>query len=296
MQDKNQAKIGFICALAAFITWGVFPIYFKQLNALSANEIVAHRIVWSVLLLFLLLKFSRKLGAAKKILGNKKTAFWLFVTGLLIGANWWIYIYAVNIGKIVEASLGYFINPLVNMLLGVIILKEKLTRAGKFALGVVFVAIGVQIYDAGGLPVISIILPITFGFYSLIRKRLGVPSFEGLFAETALIAPIALAALFFVAASGQNHFSFSWFGLFIALCGPATVVPLLLFNSAATRLNLSTIGYLQYISPSMQLLLAVFYYGEPVSALKALSFLLIWSALAVVSFSAIYSKKSKISV
>ena len=182
------------------------------------------------------------------------------------------------------------------MLLGVIILKEKLTRAGKFALGVVFVAIGVQIYDAGGLPVISIILPITFGFYSLIRKRLGVPSFEGLFVETALIAPIALVALFFVAASGQNHFSFSWFGLFIALCGPATVVPLLLFNSAATRLNLSTIGYLQYISPSMQLLLAVFYYGEPVSALKALSFLLIWSALAVVSFSAIYSKKSKISV
>jgi len=182
------------------------------------------------------------------------------------------------------------------MLLGVLILKEKLSRAGKFAVGIVFVAIGVQIYDAGGLPIISIILPITFGFYSLIRKRLSVPSLEGLFVETALIAPIALVALFFVAASGQNHFSFSWFGLLIALCGPATVVPLLLFNSAATRLNLSTIGYLQYISPSMQLLLAVFYYGEQISALKALSFLLIWSALAVVSFSAIYSKKSKISV
>ena len=124
MQDKNQAKIGFICALAAFITWGVFPIYFKQLDALSANEIVAHRILWSVLLLFLLLKFGRKLGAAKKILSNKKTTFWLFVTGLLIAANWWIYVYAVNIGKIVETSLGYFINPLVNMLLGVLILPS----------------------------------------------------------------------------------------------------------------------------------------------------------------------------
>ncbi len=296
MKDKNQTKIGLIYGLSVFIIWGVFPIYFKQLGALSATEIVAHRIVWSVMLLFLLLKFGRKLGAAKKILSNKKTTFWLFVTGLLIAANWWIYVYAVNIGKIVETSLGYFINPLVNMLLGVLILKEKLSRAGKFAVGIVFVAIGVQIYDAGGLPIISIILPITFGFYSLIRKRLSVPSLEGLFVETALIAPIALVALFFVAASGQNHFSFSWFGLLIALCGPATVVPLLLFNSAATRLNLSTIGYLQYISPSMQLLLAVFYYGEQVSALKALSFLLIWSALAVVSFSAIYSKKSKISV
>jgi len=125
MQDKNQTKIGFIYGLSVFMIWGVFPIYFKQLSALSATEIVAHRIVWSVLLLFLLLKFGRKLGAAEKILSDKKTTFWLFVTGVLIAANWWIYVYAVNIGKIVETSLGYFINPLVNMLLGVLILKEK---------------------------------------------------------------------------------------------------------------------------------------------------------------------------
>lgn len=291
---ENETKAGMIYGLSAFILWGLFPIYFKQLYELGFAEIVAHRIIWSVLFLYILLKFSKKLSEAKKFFTNKKTAFLLFTSGVLIALNWSIYIYAVSIDKIVDASLGYFINPLITMLLGVIVLKEKISNAGKFAIFIVFIAIFIQIYDVGGLPFISVILPLSFAIYSLVRKRIKIPSLEGLFVETTMVMPIAIAALFFIAKSGQNHFDFSWFGLFITLCGPLTVIPLLLFNSAALRINLSTIGYMQYISPSLQLLIAVFVYNEPINTAKISSFVLIWIALGVVSIDGIYKKKKQI--
>lgn len=290
---ENQTKLGLIYGFSAFILWGLFPIYFKQLYALNATEIVAHRIIWSVLLLYIILKFTRKLKSAKMFFASKKTAFLLFISGILIAFNWFIYIYAVGIGRIIDASLGYFINPLITMLLGVIVLKERISNAGKFAIFIVFVAICIQIYDAKSLPLISIVLPLSFGFYSLVRKSIKIPSLEGLFIETASVAPIAFMALFFIVQSGQNHFEFSPFGLFIMICGPLTVVPLLLFNSAALRLNLSTIGYMQYISPSIQLLIAVFIYNEPINLAKISSFVLIWIALGIVSIDGICRKKSK---
>lgn len=291
---ENETKAGMIYGLSAFILWGLFPIYFKQLYELGFAEIVAHRIIWSVLFLYILLKFSKKLSAAKQFFTNKKTAFLLFASGVLIALNWSIYIYAVSIDKIVDASLGYFINPLITMLLGVIVLKEKISNTGKFAIFIVFLAISIQIYDVGGLPFISVVLPLSFAIYSLVRKRIKIPSLEGLFVETTMVMPIAIAALFFIAKSGQSHFDFSWFGLFITLCGPLTVIPLLLFNSAALRINLSTIGYMQYISPSLQLLIAVFVYNEPINTAKISSFVLIWIALGVVSIDGIYKKKKQI--
>ncbi|QKG29428.1 EamA family transporter RarD [Campylobacter sp. RM16187] len=291
---ENETKAGIIYGLSAFILWGLFPIYFKQLHELGFAEIVAHRIIWSVLFLYILLKFSKKLSEAKRFFTNKKTAFLLFISGVLIALNWSIYIYAVSIDKIVDASLGYFINPLITMLLGVIILKEQISNTGKFAIFIVFIAISIQIYDVGGLPFISVVLPLSFAIYSLVRKRIKIPSLEGLFVETTMVMPIAIAALFFIAKSGQNHFDFSWFGLFITLCGPLTVIPLLLFNSAALRINLSTIGYMQYISPSLQLLIAVFAYNEPINTAKISSFVLIWIALGVVSIDGIYKKKKQI--
>ncbi|MDO5046309.1 EamA family transporter RarD [Campylobacter sp.] len=291
---ENETKAGMIYGLSAFLLWGLFPIYFKQLYELNFAEIVAHRIIWSVLFLYILLKFSKKLAQTKALFLNKKTAALLFISGILIALNWSIYIYAVNIDKIVDASLGYFINPLLTMLLGVIVLKEKISNAGKFAIFIVFVAISIQIYDVGGLPFISVVLPLSFAVYSLVRKQIKIPSLEGLFVETTMVAPIALITLSFIGVSGEGHFGFSWFGLFITLCGPLTVIPLLLFNSAALRLNLSTIGYMQYISPSLQLLIAVFAYNESVNAAKIASFVLIWIALGIVSLDGIYKRKNQI--
>lgn len=289
--QKNDSRSGLFYALATFSLWGVFPIYFKLLSSLSYVEIVAHRIVWSVLLLAVVLKFSHKFHRVKSVLKNKKTALTLFITALLITANWTIYIYGVEQGRIVDTSLGYFINPFFNMLLGVLILKEKLDAVGKISAAIVVAAIALQIYDAGELPLIALFLPASFALYGLIRKQIKIPSLEGLFIETAFVFPLAVVALFATVRAGESHFSVSWFGALIALSGPATVVPLLLFNAAAVRLNLSVLGYLQYISPSMQFLIAVLIYDEKVGILKSLSFVLIWTALLLISLKSI--KKGK---
>ena len=209
----------------------------------------------------------------------------------MITANWTIYIYGVEQGRIVDTSLGYFINPFFNMLLGVLILKEKLDAVGKISAAIVVAAIALQIYDAGELPLIALFLPASFALYGLIRKQIKIPSLEGLFIETAFVFPLAVVALFATVRAGESHFSVSWFGALIALSGPATVVPLLLFNAAAVRLNLSVLGYLQYISPSMQFLIAVLIYDEKVGILKSLSFVLIWTALLLISLKSI--KKGK---
>ena len=289
--QKNDSRSGLFYALATFSLWGVFPIYFKLLSSLSYVEIVAHRIVWSVLLLAVVLKFSRKFHRVKSVLKNKKTALTLFITALLITANWTIYIYGVEQGRIVDTSLGYFINPFFNMLLGVLILTEKLDAVGKISAAIVVAAIALQIYDAGELPLIALFLPASFALYGLIRKQIKIPSLEGLFIETAFVFPLAVVALFATVRVGESHFSVSWFGALIALSGLATVVPLLLFNAAAVRLNLSVLGYLQYISPSMQFLIAVLIYDEKVGILKSLSFVLIWTALLLISLKSI--KKGK---
>ena len=289
--QKNENKSGLLYGLATFSLWGIFPIYFKLLNSLSYLEIVAHRIIWSVILLIILLKFTNKLKQTYQILKNKKTALSLLLTGILITSNWTIYVYGVEAERIVDTSLGYFINPFFNMILGVLVLREKLSTSAKIATIIVMIAIGVQIYDAGGLPFISLILPTTFAFYSLIRKKINVPSLEGLLAETIFVLPFAIAAIFYTSNLSTAHFGFSWFGVLIALSGPATVLPLLLFNEAAKRLKLSTIGYLQYISPSLQLLIAILIYNESVGELKLISFGLIWIALGIVTLTSIRKGK-----
>ena len=277
--QKNENKSGLLYGLATFSLWGIFPIYFKLLNSLSYLEIVAHRIIWSVILLIILLKFTNKLKQTYQILKNKKTALPLLLTGILITSNWTIYVYGIEAERIVDTSLGYFINPFFNMILGVLVLREKLSTSAKIATIIVMIAI------------ISLILPTTFAFYSLIRKKINVPSLEGLLAETIFVLPFAIAAIFYTSNLSTAHFGFSWFGVLIALSGPATVLPLLLFNEAAKRLKLSTIGYLQYISPSLQLLIAILIYNESVGELKLISFSLIWIALSIVTLTSIRKGK-----
>lgn len=278
MTKQNK---GIALALATFFMWGVFPIYFKFLDHVGAAQVLAHRIVWSAIILFALLYFGRKLGQVLRLLAIKKVALNLLLSGALISINWGVFIWAVERGQILETSLGYFINPLFSVLLGWLFLKEKLSTASKFSLLIVVIAICVQIYDIGSLPFISLVLPASFAFYGLIRKKVHVPSLHGLFIETLLALPFALGYLLFLFIQGRAHFSFDSTGFLLAFSGVVTILPLLCFNGAAGRLKLSTLGFFQYLSPSISFLVAIFLYNEPLGILKFTSFALIWAGLGI---------------
>ena len=277
--NKEQKGIAF--ALSTFFMWGVFPIYFKLLADVGAVQVLAHRILWSAIILFALLYFGGKLRQVFRLLSIKKVALNLLASGVLISINWGVYIWAVERGQILETSLGYFINPLFSILLGAIFLKERLSKASKISLFIVVIAICVQIYDLGSLPFISLILPASFAFYGLIRKKVRVPSTHGLFVETMLTLPFALGFLLYLWSVGEARLDFDSTGFLLAFSGVVTILPLLTFNSAAKYLRLSTLGFFQYLSPSISFLLAIFLYNEPLGMLKLASFVLIWASLAI---------------
>ncbi|WP_279061840.1 EamA family transporter RarD [Campylobacter lanienae] len=276
---------GFILALATFIMWGVFPVFFKFIQGISATEVLAHRIIWSSVILFIVLIVTKKLTSLKRIAKIKKVILTLAITGILIASNWGIFIYAINQNEILATSLGYFINPLFSILLGAIILKEELSPALKLSIFIVFIAIGIQIYALGKLPFISIMLPLSFALYGLLRKRLGVRTFEGLFIETMILSPFALIYLIYLGLVSNSEFGLNFNGIMLFLSGFITILPLLTFNASTKYLKLSTIGFLQYISPTLSMLIAVFVYNETLDLYKIISFVLIWISLAIAAIS-----------
>lgn len=276
---------GFILALATFIMWGVFPVFFKFIQGISATEVLAHRIIWSSVILFIVLIVTKKLTSLKRIAKIKKVILTLAITGILIASNWGIFIYAINQNEILATSLGYFINPLFSILLGAIVLKEELSWALKLSIFIVFIAIGVQIYALGKLPFISIMLPLSFALYGLLRKRLGVRTFEGLFIETMILSPFALIYLIYLSLVSNSEFGLNFNGIMLFLSGFITILPLLTFNASTKYLKLSTIGFLQYISPTLSMLIAVFVYNETLDLYKIISFVLIWISLAIAAIS-----------
>lgn len=296
MEKLSENKIGLIYAFLAFSLWGMMPIYFKEMQHILPFEILAHRVIWSVVLLFFLLLITRGFSEVKKIFKNKKTLATLFLTSILIATNWFIYIYAISINQITQASLGYFINPIVNIFLGIFFLKEKLAFAEKIAVGLASFAILLQIVLLGEIPYLSLGLAFSFGFYALIKKKLIVNSFAGLFIETFLIAPIALFYIYFLINAELSHFHFSGinssFWLLLS-SGPITVIPLLFFTSAAKRLRLGTIGFIQYLAPTIVFFLAIFAYNEPISFEKLTTFIFIWLSLVIVSINSLKTKKRK---
>lgn len=287
----NNHQKGLILSLATFIMWGVFPIYFKSIEHVGALQVLSHRIIWSFFLLFLFLYFTNRLKNVRRLLKIKRVALTLLLTGILISSNWGIFIYAVNLGHILEASLGYFINPLFSILLAAIFLKEKLNLAAKISIFIVFIAILVQIYALGKLPFVSLILPFSFALYGLIRKKVSVPSFEGLFIETMLILPFALVFLTYLGLNGLSEFKMNLNGILLFFSGLVTILPLLTFTASARYLPLSTIGFMQYISPTISMSVAVFIYDENLSLYKIISFILIWISLAIVGINGIKNHK-----
>jgi len=284
--DQSLSRAGLLYGLGAYFLWGFLPLYFKLLTAVPPSEIVGHRIVWSVVFLAILATLWRRWPAIRAAVATPRVLMTLTLTALLIGANWLIYIWAVLNGHVLAGSLGYYLNPLVNVLLGVVVLKERLSRAQAFA--VLLAAAGVAVLATGAGPDlwISLALAFSFGLYGFFRKVAPVDSLEGLSIETALLAPLALGWVIWLAQRGEG--GFGQFGLgtdtLLILGGAVTAVPLLLFTAAAKRLPYSTLGFLQYIAPSIQFLLAVLVFGEALTRTHILCFAAIWAALAIFTF------------
>lgn len=282
-RDSGSERAGLMLGLGAYLLWGIMPIYFKALARVPATEIVAHRVLWSVPFLAVLATLWRRWPAIRVALGSPRVVLILAVTATLIAINWVTYIYAVVAGHVLEASLGYYLNPLVNVLLGVVLLKERLSAAQLFATLLAGAGVAVLAAGAGTGLWISLTLALSFGLYGFVRKVAPVESLEGLTIETSLLAPVALGWVVWLHAHGQGSFGELGIGtdLLLALGGAVTAIPLLLFTGAARRLPYSTLGFLQYIAPSLQFLLAVAAFGEHMSTSHAICFGAIWTALAI---------------
>lgn len=297
MQDNNiskETKEGLFLAFFSFTFWGLTPIFFKLLENVDAGEILFHRIFWSVLFLWIVLSFKKDFKSLKINLANSKVKKQLLASGAIISINWLTYIWAITHGQILEVSLGYFINPLISIMLGIFVLKEKASLMEKIAIFIVILAVVFQIYMLGNLPIVSAILATTFPIYGLLRKQTNINSLQGLYVETKLMLPFGLLYFLYLVYVGENHFDakFEMENFLLFLAGFVTVVPLLTFSVAAKRLKYSTIGYFQYIGPSINLLLAIFLYNEKLSYEKFITFLLIWFALFLVTYDN-YRKRRK---
>lgn len=288
---KTETQMGAIHAGFSYFLWGLLPIYWKFLGAVPAKEILANRIFWSFIFMIVVLFFTKKwslfVRTLKGFAQNKKQMYALTIASILISVNWFVYIWAVNSGHMIEASLGYYINPLVSILLGMLVLKEKLTIYQYVSF--VLAAIGVLIISIshGQFPWIAMILALTFGLYGLAKKLINVDSAVGLTLETLVVAPIAAIYMCFLFNNGSNSFLNANLGTDFLLigAGAATAIPLLYFAKGAQKIPLSLLGFLQYIAPTLTLLLGVFVYDEHFSKIQLLSFMFIWSALTIYSLS-----------
>ncbi len=288
VQQQKLYKSGLVYALLSYGIWGVFPLYWKMLLHVPPQQILAHRIVWSLLFLMIVLAWRRD-RVFLQYLTSPRILGILLLTSALIGGNWFVYIYAVNNNHIVDASLGYYINPIVNILLGVVFLKERLSRIQIIAVSFAFAGVAYLTFHYGKLPVISLVLAFSFGLYGLLRKKANLQSMPGLMVETLLLAPVALWYLWHMNSLGTASFGHESLLLDILLVtgGPVTALPLFWFGIAATRIPLSTLGFIQYLSPTIQLLIGIFVFSEPFSAAYLISFGLVWTGLGIYTYSII---------
>lgn len=284
--EKEAAK-GVTFGLAAYVMWGCFPLFFALFDGVPAVEILTHRILWSCLFLVLLISLLKRWAPVKTALGQPRLLARVLLCALLIAFNWGIYIYAVESKHVLQASLGYFLTPLVNVALGVMVLHETLKRLQLVALGLASIGIAAQFTLLGELPWISLLLALSFGGYGLFRKQVALDGLSGLFVETLLLLPLALIALTCLSASGASHFlaeDLYITGLLLA-SGVLTALPLMAFAGAARRLRLATLGFLMYINPTLQFFIALLVFGEPLSKVQLATFAFIWAGLALYSWS-----------
>lgn len=288
-----ETRNGVVAALCAYLLWGFLPILFHALDGVGSVTIVAERTLWSLLLLAGILAVTRGFGEVRALFADPATLMRVAIAAVVLAVNWLLYVWAVETGQVLEASFGYFINPLVNVAMGMVLLGERQTRMQAFAILIAVVAIGIQAVGIGSVPYIALGLALSFGFYGYFRKTVKIGPASGLFAETVILAPLALGYVGWTFLSnGVGPHGDPTTLLLLALTGPATAVPLLLFAYGVRRLRLTTIGMFQYIAPSIQFLVAIFLFREELNGLRLLSFGLIWLSLAVFSWDS-FSRRSR---
>ncbi|AXH10773.1 protein RarD [Malaciobacter halophilus] len=291
MSEKN---LGLIYALCAFLFWGLTPMYYKQITMVPPFEILAHRVVFSVIVLIFLLFISKQFNTLKPIFKSLSKMRYLIFASILISINWFTFIYSISVNKIVEASLGYFITPLVTVALGFLIFQERVNKAQAVAIVLAIIAVIYQLVTLGTIPLIALTLAFSFGFYGMVRKKVDISSIPGLFIETIVILPVALIYLNFLVQNEQSVFNSlnSYDMAMLSLSGLVTVVPLLWFNAAATRMSLTALGFIQYLGPTVAFLVAVFVYDEALSTDKLITFMFIWIALLIFSFDGLKKRRA----
>lgn len=283
-------NLGMLYAALAFFCWGLFPLYFKVLKDIPALEIMTHRIVWSLIFLSIILAWRRQWAWIGQVLRQPRVLTGFVASAILLSSNWFVYIWAVNNDRVVDASLGYFINPLVNVMLGFLLLKERLRIGQWAAIGLAAWGVAWLTWHGGQLPWIALFLAASFGTYGLLRKTASLGPLQGLSFETMLLFPLALGYLLWLLFIGDNAFiaaptSTQWW---LIAAGPITAVPLLLFAAGARRIPLSVLGLMQYIGPTMQLLIGVWLFHEPFTKIRLIGFVVIWVALALYSLEGLW--------
>ena len=294
VEDKAKVRsLGLLFGVSAYTLWGLFPIYWPLLKPADPLEIVSHRAVWTLVFCFIILALTKTLKSTLALLKRPKIVAGLFLSSILISINWIIYIYAANTGHVIEASLGYFINPLVVIATGVIVLKEKMRPLQWLAVGIATIGVAVLTIDYGRLPWIALGLALSWGSYGLVKKQLGLGALEGLSIETLLSSGFYLGYLIWLGNRGEGQFSHSLTLTFLLIGGGAvTAIPLLLFNGSTNRLPLTLVGLLQYITPTIQFCIGVWYYHEDMPAARWAGFLIIWVALMSLALDLIRSSRT----
>ncbi|PZL76029.1 EamA family transporter RarD [Enterococcus plantarum] len=292
---KEQKK-GILFGFIAYIFWGIIPIYWKLLPTVDPLDILCYRIVWSFVFMILYILITRRwslfLAEVNVVLQDKKKLFAIICAAMLISVNWFTFIYTVSQGHVTQASLGYYINPLVNVLLATLILKEKLSRSGMISCGLALFGVLLLTIQTGEIPYAPLIMAVTFSFYGLIKKGITVSSYTGLTIETVVIMPIAVIYLVFFSRQGFMHYELST-NLLLMGAGIVTAIPLLLFAQAAKQISYIILGFIQYIGPTIMLLSALFLYHEPYSAEQFIAFGFIWLAIAVFTYGNIYTYRKE---
>jgi chloramphenicol-sensitive protein RarD len=286
-------SFGLLFGVSAYTLWGLFPIYWPLLKPANPLEIVSHRAVWTLVFCFIILALTKTLKSTLSLLKRPRIVVGLFLSSILISINWIIYIYAANTGHVVEASLGYYINPIVVIATGVLVLKEKMRKLQWTAVGIATFGVVVLTINHGRLPWIALGLAFSWGSYGLVKKHLGLGALEGLSIETLLSSGFYLGYILWLGNNGQGHFTYSLTLTLLLIGGGAvTAIPLLLFNGATNRLPLTLIGLLQYITPTIQFCIGVWYYDEDMPAARWVGFLIIWVALITLAIDLVRSSRS----
>jgi chloramphenicol-sensitive protein RarD len=292
--QRSGYNSGLIAGVGAYVMWGLVPLYWPLLKPASAMEILSHRVVWSLVFLLIIVYFKKLFNDIKVALFDKRKMILLFFASIFITINWGVFIWAVNNGHVIETSLGYFINPLVSVALGVIVLKEKLRLLQKVAVGLTFVAVTFLTLTLGHPPYIALSLAFSFGFYGLVKKMANVKAIPSLTLESLMITPFFAVFLYYL--SSQNELTFVELGpihsLWLVTAGIVSVIPLMLFSTAVLRIPLVVLGLLQALGPIIQFLLGYFVFDEPMITARWVGFLIVWLAVSVFSYDAVRTYRS----